>query len=163
MAIVVVSDTSPIRALACLGLLGSISAIFERVLVPPAVVAELAAAAPGVVRVDIGAHPFMTVRAPLDTAPAATHRPSLGPGEIEAIALALEVRANFVLIDEAAGRRVAVQLGLQPVGVLGILAQLRRAGVIPAVGPLIEKLQLELEFRLSRQIIRAVLDDLGEQ
>jgi hypothetical protein len=42
-------------------------------------------------------------------------------GEAEAIALALEIKADWLLMDEREGRAVARQLGLQVTGVLGVL------------------------------------------
>ena len=45
----------------------------------------------------------------------------LGPGEREAIALALEVNAGFVLMDENLGRRTAVQVGVAVKGTVGVL------------------------------------------
>ena len=47
----------------------------------------------------------------------------LGPGEREAIALALETNANFLLIDEIDGRRTAVQNGVPVKGTLGMLEE----------------------------------------
>jgi predicted nucleic acid-binding protein len=45
----------------------------------------------------------------------------LGPGESEAISLALELGVRSILIDERKGFRVAVQRGLQPIGSLAVL------------------------------------------
>ncbi|MEI6394753.1 MAG: hypothetical protein WCT12_27070, partial [Verrucomicrobiota bacterium] len=51
----------------------------------------------------------------------------LGPGEREAIALALETNANFLLIDETDGRRTAVQNGVPVKGTLGMLEEAAKA------------------------------------
>jgi hypothetical protein len=55
---------------------------------------------------------------------------TLGPGEAEALALAVEVHAEAILIDEAAGRAIARERGLLPIGVLGILLRARQRRLI---------------------------------
>jgi predicted nucleic acid-binding protein len=159
---VVVSDASPLRALAHLGLLQALPRLFEEVLVPPAVVAELSVPLPGIAPIDFGGNRFVTVRAPVDQKEVARLQMTLGAGESQAIALALETRPDFLLIDEATGRRVAVRLGLRPLGVIGILAELKRSGVIELVGPLIDRLIADLKFRLAPDLVREVLESVGE-
>ena len=48
---------------------------------------------------------------------------ALDLGERTALALALELHIRTVLLDEKAARRVATELGLRSVGVLGILLE----------------------------------------
>lgn len=78
------------------------------------------------------------------------------------MALALEIGVGVVLIDEAAGRRVAKELGLKPLGVLGVLAHAKRARLVGQVGPLITRLENELDFRISPEVRRAALEMAGE-
>lgn len=47
--------------------------------------------------------------------------PQLHAGEAAAIDLALEVRAEIVLMDERSGRRIAESCGLRVMGVIGVL------------------------------------------
>ncbi len=79
-------------------------------------------------------------------------------GESEALALAVEVKPDVVLIDEKTGRAVAKELGLVPLGVLGTLVKAKRAGLIVAVAPLVTRLKDELDFRVSAQVERRILD-----
>ena len=59
----------------------------------------------------------------------------LHAGEAEAIALALEVKASWLLMDERDGRRMARQLALPVTGVLGVLLRAKKRGEINAVRP----------------------------
>jgi predicted nucleic acid-binding protein len=87
---------------------------------------------------------------------------TLDPGESEAIALAIEIGAEAVLIDEADGRAVATALGLKPRGVLGILVDAKKLGLIPEVAPLIVQLRDRIQFRMSSELIRDILHASNE-
>jgi uncharacterized protein len=159
---VVVSDTSPIRALAHLGLVELLRDLFGDVLVPPAVESELRASPAGLPVVDLGQFPFIHVQAPLDQAKVQQFLQSLDPGESQALALALEVQADAILMDEAAGRAMAKQLGLQPVRVLGLLLRGKQRGLIASVVPLVDRLEAELGFFLSAAVRAEALRLAGE-
>jgi len=45
-----------------------------------------------------------------------------------------------VCIDDKKGRRLALAVGLKPVGTLGLLLRAKNAGVIPEVKPYIDRL-----------------------
>jgi predicted nucleic acid-binding protein len=159
---VVVSDTSPVRALAHLGLLELVRHLFGQALVPPAVAGELRAPPAGLPDVGVGQLPFLRVQSPQDQARVQQFRQSLDPGESEALALALEVQASAVLMDEAAGRAMARQVGLQPLGILGLLLLAKQRGLVPAVSPLMDRLEQELGFFLSAAVRAEVLRLAGE-
>ena len=54
----------------------------------------------------------------------------LDPGESEAIALAMEMHAALLLIDEQAGRQEAARRGLKIAGTLSVLDEADRAGFV---------------------------------
>lgn len=64
MAIVVVSDTSPIRALNHLGLLDGLGEFLDQVLLPPAVLQELTFPSARYDVVDVSRYGHIVVRAP---------------------------------------------------------------------------------------------------
>ena len=55
-------------------------------------------------------------------------RKRLGKGEAEAIVVALDIDADFVILDDHAARSIAMQLGLSVKGTLGIIRKLMEAG-----------------------------------
>src|SRR5437667_9755425 len=109
---VVISDTSPVRALAYLGHLDWLEQLFHQVVLPPAVAVELRNPPTGLQAVDVSTWPFLVVRAPGNADRVAELRAVLDVGEAEAIALAEELHAELVLIDELTGRDVGRQCGL---------------------------------------------------
>ncbi|RYD64620.1 MAG: DUF3368 domain-containing protein, partial [Verrucomicrobiaceae bacterium] len=88
--------------------------------------------------------------------------PRLGAGETQALALALELSADLLLIDEALGRVVARKLGIQVTGLLGILRQAKLRALIPAVAPLVSRLRCDFGFHLDERLVSDVLKSVGE-
>lgn len=86
----------------------------------------------------------------------------LDPGEAEAIALAEELRANVLLIDELAGREVASHGGFTVLGTLGILLEAKQRSLCPAVRPLLDRLRVELNFFVSPGLRQTILRQAGE-
>ena len=66
------------------------------------------------------------------------------------------------LIDERLGRRVAEQMGLTPVGVLGVLAESKERKLIAAVRPLVARLEGELQFRMAPHLVALILQRVQE-
>jgi hypothetical protein len=88
--------------------------------------------------------------------------PDLDPGEIAALALALERRVADVLIDEKAARVAAITFGLRVSGLLGILIEGKRRGLIQSVSPLLDALSTDAKFwidpRLRERVLRIVAE-----
>jgi predicted nucleic acid-binding protein len=159
---VVVSDTSPLRALAHLEHVNWLEAMFQRVLVPPAVVLELRNPPVSYRPVDISIWPFLEMRSPRDLGRVEELRSMLDAGEAEAIALAEELRAEVVLVDELAGREVAHRCGFTVLGTLGVLVRAKERGFLSAVAPLLDRLRSELNFHVSVDLRRRILEQVGE-
>lgn len=132
---IVVSDASPLIALAAVGELQLLRVLYGEVLVPDGVFAEATGEGrPGADAVR-RAEWIRRVRV-LDQARVASLPPEIDRGEAEAIVLALEVQADALLIDERRARRVAARFGIPLTGVLAVLLAAKARGLIPAVRPL---------------------------
>jgi predicted nucleic acid-binding protein len=81
-------------------------------------------------------------------------------GETEAIALAEELHADWLIIDEMAGRTETVRRGLQTVGTLGILRDGHIAGLLNLKEAL-QSLQT-IGFHASQSLIRSLLESLSD-
>jgi uncharacterized protein len=159
---IVVSDTSPIRALAHLNLLSVLKNLFAQIIVPPAVDTELRNPAAGLTPVDVRTLDFVLLRAPRDTERVNELLDTLDPGESEALALALELGTKEILIDERAGRAMAKRLGLLPIGVLGTPVRAKQRSLIATVEPESDRLERELGFFISASLRSQILKSAGE-
>ncbi|MGB3543782.1 DUF3368 domain-containing protein [Rubrivirga sp.] len=147
---IVVTDTSPLIALERVGKLDLLPGLYSVV-------------APSVVVAEFGSKPdWLRIEDARDRARVAELAASLDDGESEAIALALETPGRPLLIDEIRGRRAALRFGLEVIGTLGVLIRAQRAGLIPAVRPLLDELREAHGFRASDAIVAAVLRQAGE-
>ena len=61
-----------------------------------------------------------------------------------------------------AGRKVAQELGLTVVGVLGILSEGKRRLLVSEIRPALERLRRELDFHLTPALIAEVLRQANE-
>ena len=82
---------------------------------------------------------------------------SLDPGERAAIALALDRKADLLLMDERAGVEEARRLGLTATGTLGILARGAERGFIDLPGAL--KRLRRTNFRIRPEILEQLLQE----
>jgi hypothetical protein len=149
----VVADASPLIALHQVGELRLLQALFAEIHVPPAVAREIRASVPPQL--------WIVERALTQPAAPLVLRASLGPGESEALSLALETHASRLLVDERAARRVAQALGLGVIGTLGVLLAAKRRGLVTEVRPLVEDL-IRQGFWVSPHLVKHALDAAGE-
>jgi predicted nucleic acid-binding protein len=77
----------------------------------------------------------------------------LGRGESEAITLAMELNADFIILDDFAARREASRMGLQVKGTLAIINKLRQDGqiTIDNLNDFYQQLT-NIRFRVKRSI-----------
>ena len=120
---IVVSDTSPVLNLARIGRLELLPSLYKQVLIPSAVYEEVTASKrdlPPVI--DLALQPWLVIASANDQHRVQELRENLDPGEAEAIVLAIERRADLLLVDERRARRTATAAGLTVTGLLGVVA-----------------------------------------
>jgi predicted nucleic acid-binding protein len=86
----------------------------------------------------------------------------LDRGEAEALALATELKADLVLLDERRARKVAAGLGLRYIGVIGVLVEAKSRGHVTKVKPALDALIHEAGFWVSSDLYARVLQSVGE-
>jgi predicted nucleic acid-binding protein len=127
---VVIADTSPLNYLILIGATELLPVLYGSIHLAPACMAELTSAeAPGAVREWLVTRPtWLHVTSP--AGPCDARLSHLDTGEREALSLALELKADLVLIDERDGRKAAQACGLRIAGTLRVLADGASAGAI---------------------------------
>ena len=135
---IVVADASPIVVLVNIKHVDVLPSLFGQVIIPIEVAAELSShKRSDDVRSIIASPPdWLEIRSPASV----EQIPGLHIGEMAAISLAVELAADRLIIDEAAGRKVAVEKGLKIVGTVGVLEVAAERGLIE-LGPAFERLK----------------------
>jgi predicted nucleic acid-binding protein len=157
----VICNTSPLQYLHQIGLLHILPALSGRIIVPEAVVEELAQGrAAGLSLPDPPGIEWMIIRRPVGVSalPLIT---DLGAGETEALMLSLESPDSTAILDDALARRMAKAQGIRVIGTLGVLLKAKRIGQVSAIRPYVEQLD-SLGFRLAPHTREAVLKLAGE-
>jgi len=89
-------------------------------------------------------------------------RRELDDGEAEAIALALQLKIETILMDERDGRSIAKSMGLNPIGVIGVLIRAKQNGSINSIKDTLNKLKNEAGFYITDSLFQNILSEIGE-
>ena len=158
----VISNSSPLINFAALGRFTLLRELYETIVIPDAVYHEVVVAGqghPGAAEVEQA--DWITREAVGNPAViAALHE--LGRGEAEAVALAVENPGSLLILDERRGRLAAINLHVNIIGTLGVLLVAKRKGLLAALAPEIEKLQMQVGFRVRADLKAKVLQEAGE-
>ena len=158
---IVVSDTSPILSLALIGRLDLLRDLYGTITIPEAVRSELGAANQHDAREFSQAawisthpiHPGVVLKLLLR---------QVDRGEAEAIELALELKADVLLVDERRARQLAIYLELNVVGLLDVLQVAKQRQLVTSVKPVLDDLISHARFRLSHRLYQRTLLSAGE-
>ena len=160
---IVVSNTSPIINLAAIGQLDLLRLLFGTIAIPQAVFHEVAVRGHEQAgSSEIQVYPWFERHEVQNAALVKQLEQHLDAGEAEAIAVAAELHADLLLIDERRGRRAAQQLGISVVGLLGILLLAKQRGYLNAIKPLLHDLIRVAGFWIDRELYKQVLMSAGE-
>jgi uncharacterized protein len=161
--VIVVSNTSPIFYLSTIGQLDLLRQLYGKIIIPNAVFNEITSV--GSTDASAAIVPTLSwiqTQPVSDQAFIHTLSVELDPGEAEAIALAVELKANRLLINERLGRAAAMRSSLQVTGVLGILIAAKRRKLIQEVKPLLDALIQQVGFWVDERLYAEVLQTVGE-
>lgn len=163
---IIVSDTSPISNLILVDHIHLLPQLFGTVVIPEAVYQELLAN--GInhpVTKTIQVVDWLEVRSVINQQQVEVLKRdyNLDPGEANAIALALELQATQLLIDERLGRLEAKRRGLRITGILGVLLAAKNKTLLSEVRPIMDALIQKANFRINPQLYSEVLQLAGEQ
>lgn len=159
---IVVSNATPLIALAKIDQLLLLQSLFNTIHIPQAVYEEVVTKAPhrsGAT--EIRQASWIHTQIPIDRTKIDYLRTDLDPGEAETIVLAEELTADLVLLDETKARLAAQFLGLNFMGTVGVLLLAKRMGYVTIIRPLLDELKAN-KFYLSDRVYQAVLKQAGE-
>jgi predicted nucleic acid-binding protein len=152
---VVVSDTTPLHYLILIGQERILQHLYGRVLVPPGVLTELSDGSAPVEISSWAASPptWLVIKAP-NSIPKTFEKMSLG--EQQALALAKETSADFVLLDDLKARRVAEREGLAIKGTLGVVREAAMAKLLdfPETVHALQKTSMHIDPDLVKTVLR---------
>jgi predicted nucleic acid-binding protein len=157
---VIVSDASPVIALAVCSKLDLLDKLFDRVYIPEAVFNELAIPEKPRAKdiIEWAKDKVIPVKNPSVITALSMN---LDLGESEALALYWEKEADFLLIDEKRGRIIALRNGIKTIGTVGILLSSKQRKFITSVRPFLDIL-LQNGFRISEILYHQILEKAEE-
>jgi len=151
---IVVSNTSPLNYLILINAVEVLPKLYQQVFIPEKVLEELAdPRSPQAIQAFTKSLPkWLIARTPINIDPAL----KLHAGEAHAIALAEELKADRLLIDERRGYQAAKARNLNPIGILGVLYEASCKNLINLAASF-DRLTKETNFHCDKKIIREVL------
>lgn len=160
---IVVSNTSPLTNLAAIGQFDLLRQLYAKLHIAESVWEELNARGqrwPG--RDEVAAADWIERHPVQNQALVIALQRDLDRGEAGSIALALELEADLVLLDEREGRHAAQRMGLRVVGVVGVLLEAKASSAVSAIRPLLDGLCQAAGFYLSESLYQQALTLGGE-
>ena len=154
----VVSNSSPLINLAIIDQFHLLESLFSTIYVPDAVWRECVIDGKGKLGAEIIEESgFIKQMQPTNINLIKLLMRELDEGESESIALAIEIQADLILLDEQDARNIADIYGLKMTGVIGILIRAKREGYISSVRKYIDILQTKAGFRVSKELYNSIL------
>ena len=84
-----------------------------------------------------------------------------GQSESEALVLGKQLKADWLILDDARARTAAISAGFRIIGLAGILLLAKKRNLIQDIRPLFDEL-VDKNFRLSDKIMQTILEKAGE-
>lgn len=158
----VVVNTGPLVFLSKINRLPILHA-FGKITVPKSVLSEIKYKKDAVsVAVIKASGDWLTIKTAKDKNLLKVLTNELDGGEAEVICLALEEKADWVVLDDQDARRYAHRYGLKVIGTLGLLAWAKRKGMIKSLKSEIDELQ-KAGFYATAELLGKLLMEVGEE
>ena len=159
MSNIVISNATPIISLCSVGYEFILKELFRHILIPQAVDMELRSLdKPGSRFSDLKWVEVVSVQ---NEEVIVFLRKDIDKGEAETIALAKQMNADVVIIDENAGYQIARHFGLPVVRTLSILNVAKDRKIISKIRPIVEQMVQRGRW-YSKDVIDKFLGDVGE-
>ncbi len=160
---IVVSNTSPIINLATTSHLFLLQQLYTQIIIAQAVYDEIVVEGHGLPgSTEVQNETWFSKESVKNQALVKVLELELDSGEAETLALAFEVGADLVLLDEKSGRQVANRLNLKVIGIPGILVEAKHKNLIPSVKSVMDDLITKAGFWISPKLYADVLQIVGE-
>ena len=159
----IISNASPLINLAWIGKLELIELLYTEVVIPQAVwneVVEKGEGQPGALEVQNAE--WIKVKSVLNQELVKSLRQDLDAGEAEAIALAVEENARFLIMDEHLGRETATYFSIPVIGLIGVLIEAKHKGFIAGLKPYLDQLRSTSGFYIKPTLYQMILQEIGE-
>ena len=161
--LLVISDSSPIMSLAIIGQLRLIQELFGEIIIPKEVWDELVIEGKGKSGTnEIEKAKWIKVAMVKNDCLLKTLSKDLDLGESAAIALAIERKANLLLLDETDARNLAEFYGLPKTGVIGVLMRAKKKNLVKEIKPILEELRTQAHFWIKPDLYYAILSEMDE-
>jgi predicted nucleic acid-binding protein len=157
---IVISDSSPAISLAVIKKLHLFEDLYHQVVIPEAVFNEITFHDKPFSK-DLNIYFKNKIKKVTNDMAVEMLLSDIGKGEAEAIVLAKELKADFIIVDDLKARKLALINGLEVRGTLGILLEAKKKGFIENIKPLI-KMLVDNGIRINEKIIRMTLEAAGE-
>lgn len=154
----IISNTTPLISLLKIGQLELLREIYETIIIPEAVFAEIEKGKDKPYYTDISRLDWMSIQEIKDKK-VLSYFFDLDAGEAEVIVLATEIGADLVIIDETLGRRFAKHADLKVTGTIGILIKAEELGLVEKISPLLDEMQKKgiwINNKLKEKILAKV-------
>lgn len=158
----VIVNTGPLVSLSKIHRLKIIQK-FGSILVPQGVISEINYKQDEVsAEVSKASHDWLKIKIVKDKNLLNVLTKELDGGEAEVICLALEQKADWVVLDDHDARRFAHRYGLNVIGTLGLLAWARKKGFIKSFLSEVERLQ-NAGFYATAELTKKLAKEIGER
>jgi len=161
--VIVISDTSPISNFFKINQLLILQKVYDTLIIPAEVYEELKELSNfGLNPDEIFYQPWIEIKSTFLTPFFFAPEEKIHLGEAAAISLAMELQADYILIDDRKGQLLAIKHRLNPIGTLGTLKIAKEKGIIAEVKDVLGQMISDANYWLSKELYTEFLKNCNE-